>query len=302
MIRIGVDFGGTKIEAAALDDEGPVPWRVRAIPRHEAIEVVADLVAEAERQAGASGQRRVGMPGSISPRTGLIRNANSTWLNGRPLPRRPWNACWAVRCAGQRRKLPGPLRSRRWCGRRSGGGVRRHPRHRLRGRRRGRRPAYRGRQPPGRRMGAYPLPWPRVGRTARRCWCGKAGCLELYVSGHRASKRDYRQSRLRNVAGRSRSSPEARRRRAGRARWTPISIGSAAGWPLICDVLDPDVIVLGGGMSNVAELYERVPAVVARHLLRRLRHADPGRRPRRQLRRARRGLAVAGRDRSAAIA
>ena len=87
MIRIGVDFGGTKIEAAALDGSGAVLARVRA-PNpgtyDTALHMVADLVRQAESQAGAGpGTVGVGIPGSPSPRTGLIRGANSTWLNGR---------------------------------------------------------------------------------------------------------------------------------------------------------------------------------------------------------------------------
>jgi fructokinase len=91
MIRIGIDFGGTKIEAAALDRDGQFLARVRAAtPRDYAasLATVRDLVAQAERQAGVApgGKRFVGVatPGSISPKTGLIRNANSQWLNGRP--------------------------------------------------------------------------------------------------------------------------------------------------------------------------------------------------------------------------
>src|SRR5262245_52681328 len=92
MIRIGVDFGGTKIEAAAIDTEGRFLSRVRiATPRDYtgSIAAVHDLVQEAEKQAGlraSESPRRIGVatPGSISPRTGLIRNANSQWLNDKP--------------------------------------------------------------------------------------------------------------------------------------------------------------------------------------------------------------------------
>ncbi|MGZ3377817.1 MAG: ROK family protein, partial [Phenylobacterium sp.] len=89
MIRIGVDFGGTKIEAAALDADGRFRARVRAPSPgsyQASLETVCDLIAEAERQAGASGASiGLGIPGSPSPATGLIRNANTTHLNGKPL-------------------------------------------------------------------------------------------------------------------------------------------------------------------------------------------------------------------------
>src|SRR6185312_4793837 len=85
MNRIGIDFGGTKIEAAALDASGDILVRQR-VPNpggyRAAIETVRDLVAAVEAKAGPSGSIGVGIPGSVSPRTGLIRNANSVWLNG----------------------------------------------------------------------------------------------------------------------------------------------------------------------------------------------------------------------------
>ena len=88
-MRIGIDLGGTKIEAAALDREGRVRWRDRvATPRGDypaTIETVAALVGQAETTLGQRGAVGVGMPGAISPATGLVKNANSTWLNGRPL-------------------------------------------------------------------------------------------------------------------------------------------------------------------------------------------------------------------------
>ena len=86
MNRIGIDFGGTKIEAAALDASGAVLARLR-LPNpggyDAAVATVSELVAQVEAQAGPSASVGVGIPGSISPRTGLVRNANSVWLNGR---------------------------------------------------------------------------------------------------------------------------------------------------------------------------------------------------------------------------
>ena len=102
MIRIGVDFGGTKIEAAALDAEGRFQARVRGpspADYQDGLEAVKALVEEAERQAGARAERiGVGGPGSASPATGLMRGANSTQLNGRRF-RRTWRARWAERSA-----------------------------------------------------------------------------------------------------------------------------------------------------------------------------------------------------------
>jgi hypothetical protein len=125
MIRIGVDFGGTKIEAAALDVDGRVQARVRSPSPGSysaSLEAVRDLIADTERQAGISNASiGIGIPGSPSPASGLIRNANTTHLNDNPC--RPiWSACWDVRCGWPTtptvlpcRKPPtGPARTRTW--------------------------------------------------------------------------------------------------------------------------------------------------------------------------------------------
>ena len=89
MFRIGVDLGGTKIEAIALADDGSIPIRLRvATPRHDyraTLSVIAGLVADIEAQIGQRASVGIGMPGALSPATGLVKNANSTWLNGQPL-------------------------------------------------------------------------------------------------------------------------------------------------------------------------------------------------------------------------
>lgn len=263
MIRIGVDFGGTKIEAAALDAEGRFQARVRAPspPDYEAgLEAVRSLVAEAERQAGARARRvGVGGPGSPSPASGLMRNANSTQLNGRPFPtdlarvlERPVRYANDANCLALSEATDGAAADARVVfaailGTGVGAGI-----------------VVDGRLVEGRNAfagewGHMPLPWP-AGREhpGPVCWCGRQACLELFVSGPGLARDD--------GAGRTAEAVVAAAR-AGE----PDALAAldryldrlARGLAVVCDVLDPDAIVLGGGMSNVDELYGRLPAAIA---------------------------------------
>ncbi|WP_332772727.1 ROK family protein [Phenylobacterium sp.] len=262
MIRIGVDFGGTKIEAAALDADGRFLARVRgASPRtYEAgLEAVGELVAEAERQAGASARRiGVGGPGSPSPATGLMRNANSTELNGHPFPQdlarvlgRPVRYANDANClalseatdgagAGEHTVFAAILGTGCGAGIAVDGQV-------LEGRN-----AFAG------EWGHMPLPWPTDDEhPGPTCWCGRRSCMELWVSGT-GFARD---------AGAVNGEAATAAARAGEAR-AAAALGRyvdrlARGLAVVCDVIDPDVIVLGGGMSNLPELYERLSGAIA---------------------------------------
>ncbi|UTP41400.1 ROK family protein [Phenylobacterium sp. LH3H17] len=262
MIRIGVDFGGTKIEAAALDADGRFLARVRgASPRtYEAgLEAVRDLVTEAERQAGATASR-IGVcgPGSPSPATGLMRNANSTELNGHPFPQdlartlgRPVRYANDANClalseaadgagAGERTVFAAILGTGCGAGITVDGQV-------LEGRN-----AFAG------EWGHMPLPWPNDDEhPGPACWCGRRNCMELWVSGT-GFARD---------AGAASSEAVVAAARAGDAQAAAALDRYvdrlARGLAVVCDVIDPDVIVLGGGMSNLAELYARLPGAIA---------------------------------------
>ena len=265
LIQIGVDFGGTKIEAAALDADGHFLSRVRA-PNpggyDAAIKSVCDLVAAAEAEAGGRGTVGVGAPGSISPRTGVMRNANSTYLNGRRFREdlatamgREIRLANDANCLALSEVVDGAATGSQVAfaiilGTGCGGGlvVNGH--------------LVEGANGIGGEWGHNPLPWPTHEEVAAtQCWCGQRGCLETWVSGS-GLQRDYE--------------------RAGGARLDGASILQAArdgdahaaaavdryihrlgrGLAAIVNILDPDTFVLGGGMSNVAELYERLPAAI----------------------------------------
>ncbi len=270
MIRIGVDFGGTKIEAAALDEQGEYVARVRK-PNpgdyDDAIETVCDLVTEVEKQAGV-GRLRVGlgMPGSISPKTGLVRNGNTTWLNGKPFDKDLKTAlgrdirvtndanCFALSeatdGAGSGAKVVFGVIIGTGCG---GGVV-------VDGN------IVKGTNVVAGEWGHLPLPWPSVEENgAHRCWCGRLDCAETWLSGP-AFALDYQKHGGQNLA----AAAIMERVRNGDANAIAAfdryvdRFGRALA--VIGDVLDPDVIVLGGGMSNTDELYDRVSPVFARYI------------------------------------
>ena len=263
MIRIGVDFGGTKIEAAALDAQGRFQARVRgASPRDYAagLEAVRELVAEAERQAGAKGASvGVGGPGSPSPSNGLMRNANSTELNGHPFPadlarvlERPVRYANDANCLALSEAADGAGAAHRVVfaailGTGCGAGVA-VDRTILEGRN-----AFAG------EWGHMPLPWPTDDEhPGPSCWCGRRGCMELWVSGTGLARDHGGGLSGEQIIGAARNGE-----RAAAAALDRYVDRLARGLAVVCDVLDPDVIILGGGMSNVGELYERLPAAIA---------------------------------------
>ena len=270
MIRIGVDFGGTKIEAAALGHDGEVLARNR-VPNpgtyQAALKAVSDLIAATQSQAGAvKASIGIGMPGSLSPRTGLMRNSNSVWLNGLPFKedlqrtlgrevRMENDAnCFAlseaVDGAGQGSDVVFGVIIGTGCG---GGVV-------VRGR------TVEGVNLIGGEWGHTPLPWPSAAeRAAHSCWCGRVDCLETWVSGT-AFCQDYERStgtRLSGdeIVGRMRQGES--QALAAFERYVDRLGRSLA---VIGNILDPDVIVLGGGMSNTDELYVALAPVMARYL------------------------------------
>lgn len=264
MIRIGVDFGGTKIEAAALDADGRFLARVRGPSPADydlGLDAVRALVAEAERQAGVrAGRIGIGGPGSVSPATGLMRNANSTQLNGRPFPQdlervleRPVRYANDANCLALSEATDGAgagagVVFAAILGTGCGGGI-----------------AVDGRPLEGRNAiagewGHTPLPWPAADESpGPLCWCGRRNCLELWISGSGLARDAGRPGEA--VIAQARAGDPAASAALGRLRDR-----LARGLAVICDVLDPDVIVLGGGLSNVEEIYAGLTEAIGAHV------------------------------------
>jgi len=263
-MRIGIDLGGTKIEGAALDAGGRELVRRRvATPRgdYEAtLAAIAALVDSIEHEAGARGTVGVGMPGTISPATGLVKNANSTWLNGRPLasdlPRRLDRPvrfandanCFALSEASDGAAAGAAVVFGVIVGTGCGGGVV------VRGE------VIAGANGVAGEWGHNPMPAPRDTESpGPPCYCGRRGCIEQFLSGP-ALARDYREAggaavtaaevAARASAGETRAVEALSRYAERMAR----ALGS------VINLLDPDVIVLGGGLSNIELLYDAVPA------------------------------------------
>lgn len=274
-IRIGIDLGGTKIEGVALARDGAELARQRIpAPRDgydATLSAIAGLVASLERNSGLDGRSGpasvgIGMPGSISPSSGMVQNANSTWLNGRPfgvdlaerLGREIRLAndanCFALSeatdgaGAGCRTVLGLIL------GTGCGAGIV------VRGE------IVDGPRGTGGEWGHNPLPCPEDGeRSGPLCWCGRRGCLEMWVSGT-GLERDHL-----SVTGRHASAEEvAASAREGDAAAAATLERHAArlarGLAVVVNILDPDVVVIGGGLSKLAHLYERLPALLAPHI------------------------------------
>jgi fructokinase len=267
---IGIDWGGTKIEAVGLLPDGTELIRRReATPRGDypgCLAVIARLVAAIESQAGRSGTIGVGIPGSIAPQTGLGKGANSTWLTDRPVQRdlegalgRPVRLDNDANCLAASEATDGAGRGHRVVfaviiGTGAGAGIA------IDGR------AHAGPNTSAGEWGHNPLPRPDVSEVpGPPCYCGRHGCLETFVSGT-GLRNDYRRH-----AGAEVETPEvlARMRqgdRLARMVYERYVDRLARGLALVVNILDPDVIVLGGGMSNVDELYGDLPPALGRQI------------------------------------
>lgn len=267
-MRIGIDLGGTKIEGVALDPSGAIVAQRRvATPQDDypgTVSAIADLVGHLESGRAGTATVGVGMPGIISKATGLVKNANSVWLNGQPLDRDLEAAlgrkvrvendanCFALSeasdgaAAGQESVFGVIL------GTGTGGGVV------IDGR------VQRGRNAVGGEWGHNPLPWPQPEELpGPPCYCGLQGCLETWISGPGLA-RDYERTSG-NVAD---AAAVVERAKAGETHAVSCldryAHRLARGLATVINVLDPDVIVLGGGLSNIERLYEDVPRLWTR--------------------------------------
>jgi fructokinase len=270
---IGVDWGGTKIEAIALADDGQPIARLReATPRSDyegCLATVAALVSSVEAKAGATGSVGIGIPGSLDPRTGIAKGASSTWLNGRPVEvdlRRTLERevrvandadCFAVSEAVDGAGAGHNVVFAVILGSGAGAGVA------IAGR------AHHGPNNSAGEWGHNPLPRPDIAEIpGPSCYCGRNGCLERWVSGW-SFARDYHQHASIDLATSEPLGPVEivdRMRQGDRLAklvWGRYVDRVARGLSLVVNVLDPDILVIGGGMANINELYDDLPERLA---------------------------------------
>ncbi len=261
--RIGIDLGGTKTEILVLSPSGAeiLRRRIPTPPRYpEALQAIASLVTAAEAEIGASCTVGIGIPGCISPATGLVKNSNSNALNGKAFDRdlsrllgREIRVANDANCFALSEATDGAAKGANVVfgviiGTGCGAGIVVNGqilegRHRLAG-----------------EFGHTPLPWPRIEEMPLRpCWCGQSGCLETYIAGPAlafecdgAGARDARQIPARAADG-NEQAIAALAIHANRL---------ARGLAAITNIIDPDAIVLGGGLSNLPGLSAALPALM----------------------------------------
>jgi len=266
-MRIGIDLGGTKTEAIALDEGGEELFRRRvATPREYegSLGAIATLVGEAERTVGRTGTVGVGIPGVVSNVTGLVKNANSTWLNGRPLARdleerlgRPVRLmndanCFALSEAADGAGAGAEVVFGVILGTGVGGGVV------VRG------AVHVGPNQVAGEWGHSPLPWMTAEEhPGPECYCGRRGCIETYLSGP-GMERSHRERTGRALSTRALVEAAAAGDAEAAATLEAYHDRLGRGLASVVHVLDPDVVVLGGGMSNLPGLAEAAERALAR--------------------------------------
>jgi len=260
---LGIDLGGTKIAAVVLGHDGRVVWDRRVpTPREDydgTIRAIAELVTTAEAARGRPCTVGLGTPGAISPATGLIKNANSTWLNGRPFKEdletalgRPVRLANDANCLAVSEATDGAASGAAVVfgvilGTGTGGGLVVHGR------------VLTGANAVAGEWGHNPIPRPEADETpGPDCYCGLRGCLETFLSGPGIAADYIRRggdavpsedvlARARAGEAHARASMDAWLRRLAKSLGTVINL------------VDPDVIVVGGGLSRVSEVYDVVP-------------------------------------------
>jgi fructokinase len=270
--RIGIDLGGTKIEGILIGSDGTMLARQRmptpAGNYDATLDAVAEMVDALQRTAGKAGPASVGvgMPGAISPATGLIKNANSTWLNGRPFDRdltarlgQPVRVANDANCFAVSEAQDGAAAGLHTVfgvilGTGVGGGIA------IEGR------ALTGANAIAGEWGHNPLPTPLdYERPGPLCYCGRHGCIETWVSGA-ALSRDHRAATGKNLDGSSIVARTEAGDKAAEATLERYMDRLARSLALVINILDPDAIVLGGGLSAIPTLYERVPELWMPHV------------------------------------
>ncbi|EMW3896424.1 fructokinase [Salmonella enterica] len=268
-MRIGIDLGGTKTEVIALDDAGEQRFRHRLpTPREDyrqTIETIAALVDMAEQATGQIGSVGIGIPGSLSPYTGVVKNANSTWLNGQPFDndvsrrlKREVRLANDANCLAVSEAVDGAAAGAQTVfaviiGTGCGAGVA------LNGR------AHIGGNGTAGEWGHNPLPWMDDDELRYReeipCYCGKQGCIETFISGTGFAT-DYQRLSGKALKGDEIICLVDAQDAVAELALSRYGLRLAKALSHVVNILDPDVIVLGGGMSNVERLYKTVPSLM----------------------------------------
>jgi fructokinase len=269
-MRIGIDLGGTKIEALAIDSRGTELARHRVdTPRDDyeaTIKAMVALVHRMEAETGNTGTVGAGIPGTISRVTGLVKNANSTWLNGQPFHTdltaalgREVRVANDANCLAVSEATDGAAAGVRFVygvilGTGCGGGVA------LEG------CVHDGPNGVAGEWGHNPLPWPKPDESPGPvCYCGKRGCMEMWVSGTGIA-RDYK-----SVTGTAKTTREIVANFTAGDRVAAETIERfedrlARGLSNVINILDPDVIVVGGGVSKVEHIYGALPKLLPQYV------------------------------------
>ena len=267
-MKLGIDLGGTKIEIIALDDQGEERLR-RRVPTPQGdypatLQAIAGLVRQAEAELGQCASLGIGTPGAISRATGRLKNSNSTHLNGQPIlqdlqarlqrPLRISNDanCFALSEATDGAGAGAAVVFGVIIGTGTGAGIV------VNGQ------VLTGPNSIAGEWGHNPLPWPEADELpGPECYCGLRGCIETFLSGPGMMKRHH------DASGETLSSAEIVARAAAGDAACERSLQVyenrlARSLAHVINILDPDVIVLGGGMSNIERLYTRVPELWGR--------------------------------------
>ena len=268
-MRIGIDLGGTKTEVIALSDHGEELFRYRVpTPRDDydkTVENIIGLVKRAEQETGQQGSVGLGIPGTLSPFTRRVKNANSTWLNGQPLDKdlqqrlgREVHIANDANCLAVSEAVDGAAAGKQTVfaviiGTGCGAGVA------LNGQ------AHSGGNGNAGEWGHNPLPWMDEDELRYReevpCYCGKQGCIETFISGTGFAT-DYQRLSGIDLKGAEIIKRLEQQDPVAELAMSRYEMRLAKSLAHVVNILDPDMIVLGGGMSNVERLYQTVPQLV----------------------------------------
>ena len=270
MVKIGIDLGGTKIEIVALGENHRELFR-RRVPTPQGdywaiLSTISELVKAAERRLGQRGTIGVGTPGATSLATGLLKNSNSTCLNGQPfhddlqhMLDRPLRMENDANCFALSEAVDGAAAGKGIVfgvivGTGTGGGIVVHGK------------TLKGINAIAGEWGHNPLPWPREDEIpGPDCYCGKNGCIETYLSGPGMSNDHLRVTRTRLAAEAIRIGA-LRGDKACEETIQRYEDRMARSLAHVINILDPDIIVLGGGMSKITRLYENIPNLWGKYI------------------------------------